>query len=213
MNLRRPSLATIMLVLTLTACSGSGRPTTVLSTDNGPRTTLVVMGGSATEGDGVANRFREAWPYLVFHDAFSRSTSLINAALDDATVANAQADQLPLVTEVKPDTVLIWLGIDDVIHRTPTAQFASQLRTLISNIRATGTRRILVADLPDALGNTTSAYNAAIRQVVAATHTKRVELEHATITLEPTDGLPLQPDAASHRTIAQAFERALQTTP
>ncbi len=213
MNLYRTTLPTIVLVLILAACSGGGRPTIVPSTDNGPRTTLLVMGGSATEGDGVANRFREAWPYLVFRDAFSRSTSLVNAALDDATVANAQADQLPLVTEVKPDTVLIWLGVDDLIHRTPTAQFTSQLRTLIDNTRATGTRRVLVADLPDALGNTTSAYNAAIRQVVAATHTKLVELEHAAITLEPTDGLPPQPDATSHHAIAQAFERALQTTP
>lgn len=212
MNLSRPSLATIVLVVTLTACSGSGRPTSVASTDNGAPTILLVMGGSATEGDGVANRFREAWPYLVFRDAFSRSTSLINAALDDATVANAQADQLPLVTEVKPDTVLIWLGVDDLSHRTPPAQFASQLCTLVDDIRATGTRRVLVADLPDALGNT-SAYNAAIRQVVAATNTKLVELEHAAIALVPTDGLPPQPDAASHRAIAQAFERALQTTP
>jgi lysophospholipase L1-like esterase len=213
MNLSRTSRATVVLLLTLNACSGGGRSTTVPPTDNGAPTTLLVIGGSATEGDGVANRLRDAWPYLVFRDAFSRSTSLINAALDNATVANAHADQLPLVTEVKPDTVLIWLGVDDLIHRTPTAQFASQLRTLIDDARATGTRRILVADLPDALGNTTSAYNAALRQVVAATHTKLVELEHVTITLVPTDGLPPQPDAAGHRAIAQTFERALRTTP
>src|SRR5207302_9004424 len=146
------SLATIALLLVLGACSSARRPT-VASTDNvGPATTVLVMGGSATEGDGVADRLRDAWPYLVFHDAFPRSTSLINAALDNATITNAQANQLPLAQEVKPTTVLIWLGADNLTHRTPTSQFASALRTLLDEVRATGARQILVADLPAALG-------------------------------------------------------------
>ena len=105
----------------------------------GKPTTLVTIGSSATEGDGVSNRFRQAWPYLFFDEAFPISTSLVNAAVDGATVANASTQQLPLVREVKADVVAIWLGVDDLENHTPIDQV--QLRAAIADREAPFGRR------------------------------------------------------------------------
>lgn len=213
----RPRLAvltTIVLVIALAACN-STRPASPFASPDANRkpTTLLTIGGSATEGDGVSDRYRDAWPYLVFNKSFPRSSSLVNAALDGATVSNALLDQLPLAQEVKPNTVAIWLGADDLLQRTPIAPFTNQLHHLIEELRAAGAHRILVADLPSAYGRNAQTYNTAIRRVAAATNTTLVEIQHAPISLAPTDGLSHQPTTASDELIAAAFEHALRPTP
>jgi lysophospholipase L1-like esterase len=206
-----PSWAVMLLVLVLGACTGGNRSASSASTgDNAKPTTLLTIGGSATEGDGVPDRFRAAWPYLLFDDAFPISTSLVNAALDDATVANARADQLPLAREVKPQVVAVWLGMDDLAQHTPINQFSSELRSLIEELRIAGAQRILVADLPRTFGVGVIAYDRAIRSAVQSTNATFVELQNAAISLVPSRGLADQPDAASHRVIATAFEQALK---
>jgi hypothetical protein len=55
-------------------------------------------------------------------------------------------------------------------------------------------------------------YDIAIRRVVRSTGATLVELDDVAISLAHTDRLPDQPDAASHRLIAGAFERALRTS-
>ena len=203
--------SSMVLVLALGACTGGSHPAPSASAgDNAKPTTLLTIGGSATEGDGVPDRFRDAWPYLLFDEAFPVSTSLVNAALDDATVANAEVDQLPLAREVKPQVVAVWLGIDDLAQHTPIDQFSSGLHTLIEELRANGAQRILVADLPRVFGVGAAAYDTATRSVVQSTNATFVELENAAISLRPSRGLADQPDTASHRVIATAFERALK---
>jgi len=210
----RPVVAAIGLLFALVSCSGTRPPSPFASADTkGRSTTLLTIGGSATEGDGVPDRYRDAWPYLLYQDAFPPSTSLVNAALDGATTANTLIDQLPLAQQVKPDTVAIWLGADDLAQRTPIDQFATGLRVLIDDLRHTGARRILVADLPDVLGPNAPAYNAAIRRAVTVTNARLVELQHAPITLTPSGGAGPQPDAASQRVIANAFRQELETSP
>ena len=213
----RPRLAvltTILLVIALAACSGA-RPASPFASPEANRkpTTLFTIGGSATEGDGVSNRYRDAWPYLLFNESFAGSTSLVNAALDGATAANALLDQLPLAQEVKPSTVAIWLGADDLRQRTPIGRFTNELQHLIEELRAGGAHQILVADLPSAYGHDAQPYNTAIRRAVAATNTTLVEIQHTPISLAPTDGLSDQPTTASDKLIAGAFEHALQATP
>ena len=200
----------LVLVFAFGACSESHPAPNATNNSTGKSTILVTIGGSATEGDGVPDRFRDAWPYILFDEAFPISTSLVNAALDDATVARAQADQLPLAREVKPQVVAIWLGTDDLAQHTPVAYFSSELRTLIEELRATGAQRILVADLPRAFGAGVREYDTAIRRVVQSTNATFVELENAPISLVTDRGSAEQPDTASHRVIATAFEQALK---
>ena len=93
----RRHIVTLALVIVLTACSTGSRstkgPTSAPST--GPVITVVALGGSATEGDGVRDRLRNAWPYLVFRTAFPRSTIFVNGALDEATLQHALDDTGP----------------------------------------------------------------------------------------------------------------------
>ena len=131
--------------------------------------TVLAIGSSATEGDGVRDRLQDAWPYLVFRESLPASAVFVNGALDDATVAHALASQAPLAKELKPDIVEIWLGADDLRAGTPIAAFTAEYTQLVDTLRADGSGRILIADLPAAYGSRASAYNAAIHAVVART--------------------------------------------
>jgi hypothetical protein len=99
----------VLAFVTLAACSSGSRsakpPTSEPST--GPAITVLALGGSATEGDGVRNRLRDAWPYLVFETAFPRSTVFVNGALDDASLQHALTAQAPLAAQLKPDVIEI----------------------------------------------------------------------------------------------------------
>lgn len=208
---RLTACAAIGLLVSLPACSGGTRVNAVATpATNAAPTTLLTIGGSATEGDGLADRYREAWPYLLFHEAFPLSTSLVNAAVDGATVANVPSEQLSLAGEVKPDVVAIWLGIDDLSQRTPIDVFTAELTTAIQDLRASGSRRILVADLPKAYGNV-APYNTAIRAVVRSTKSTLVELDEAAVVLASDGRFPAQPDTTSQRVIATAFEQAFKS--
>jgi lysophospholipase L1-like esterase len=208
--IRRHLVLVIVALVALTACSTGSKTAKgpAASPSTGPAITVLALGGSATEGDGVPDRLRDAWPYLVFQTAFPRSTIFVNGALDNATLQHAITAQAPLAAQLKPDVVEVWLGADDVTARTPITLFRSEFRQMLDLLHASGARRILVADLPPALGNT-APYNAAIRTEVAAAHAELVSLANTAITLEPTDGLTPQPDATSHRLIAAAFERRI----
>jgi lysophospholipase L1-like esterase len=213
-HVRRGAATVVGLVVSVTltaACSaGSHRATGPAANAAAPRQTVLAIGGSATRGDGVPDRLQDAWPYLVFHDAFPLSTVFVNGSLDDATVADALETQAPLATELKPDLVEVWLGADDLRVGTPTDEFTRSLTNLIAALRTAGSRRILVADLPTAYGARVAAYNAAIHQVVSGTHAQLVPLAAAPITLAPNDQLESQPDAASHRVVAAAFQKAIR---
>jgi hypothetical protein len=215
--MRRPitgAIVALVAVVALSACSTGSKsakgPPSAAST--GPVITVLALGGSATEGDGVDDRLRDAWPYLVFDAAFARSTIFVNGALDGATLQHAIAAQVPLAAQVKPDVVEVWLGADDVTAATPIPLFRAEFRRLLDLLHSSGARRILVADLPSALGNT-APYNAAIHAEVTRAKAELVSLSTTAITVEPTDGLTPQPDTASHRLIAAAFERQLAAKP
>ena len=203
---RRAIAFAVGAMLIAAACSGAHSKTAPRTTTSaGPTETVLAIGSSATEGDGVRDRLQNAWPYVVFRESLPSSAAFVNGALDDATVAHALASQAPLAKELKPDIVEMWLGADDLRSGTPLAVFESGYTQLIDTLRADGSRRILVADLPRAYGSRAPGYNAAIHAVVANTHSELVSLANAAITLAPTDGLPPQPDTASHRIIANAF--------
>jgi hypothetical protein len=205
------AVGALSLAVVLASCAG--RTHAALSGSgvvSAKASTLVTIGSSATEGDGVPDRFRQAWPYLFFDEAFPVSTTLINAALDGATVANAQVQQMPLVRQVKPDVVAIWLGVDDLAQHTPVGQFSSGLQTLVAAIQAVGVRQVLVADIPSDYGSASSPYDDAIRRVAGLTRSTLVDLQHSPIRLVPSRRVGDQPDASGQRVIAGAFERALK---
>jgi lysophospholipase L1-like esterase len=213
-RLVRRVFCTVLVTLTVIAASGCSASkhgdAVVPATNAGPTVTVLALGGSATEGDGVRNRLQQAWPYLVFHDALPLSAVLVNGALDHATVASAITSEAPLAAELKPDIVEVWLGADDLLAATPIPSFTVSFTKLVNALRTTATTRVLVGDLPAAYGSNAAHYNDAIHAVVTDTHAELVPLAQTVITLVPTDGLAPQPDTASHRAIATAFETVIK---
>jgi lysophospholipase L1-like esterase len=197
------------------ACSASRRTQgpPVSAEGNQPSRTVLALGGSATEGEGLTDRLHDAWPYRVFGTAFPRSTVFVNGALDEATAVQALAAQVPLARELKPDVVEVWLGADDVAARTPIDAFTSTLGQLVDELRAAGARRILVADLPHAYGVDAAPYNAALRRVVRDNRAELVDLANAPVRLVSGGGRRSQPDAVSHGVIADAFAAVLRSSP
>ena len=123
-------VAAIGVVSALAGCAGkSNAPAAEAVGATARTTTFLTIGSSATEGDGVSDRLHEAWPYLVFNQAFPISTSLVNAAVDGATVTNAREEQVPVARELKPDVVAIWLGVDDLASAPRSTSSRRRWRT------------------------------------------------------------------------------------
>ena len=178
-----------------------------------PGITLLTIGDSATEGDGIADRLRDAWPYLLLSEALSPNDQLVNGALDGATAADALAEQAPLAAQVRANDVAIWIGAEDLVASTPVARFQSDYQSLVQEVQAAGARRVLLADLPLSFGRQTAQIDDAVRSVARATNAQLVELANATVprVLADDSGPSLVPNEQGQRAVADAFERALRT--
>ena len=206
-------LAAVCAVAFLCAACSGGRSAARLAapTDNPAARpqTLLVLGGADNEGQAIPDRLQDAWPYLLYHDAFPRAAVLVNDALDTATAADVLDTQASLVRQLSPDIVAMWIGIDDLRDRTPIPTFTHELRTLTATLHADGARHILIADIPYAYGSNAAAYDVAIRTVAQAAGAVLVELQHLHVTFVTDHRSPPEADAATHRAIANAFEQAL----
>jgi lysophospholipase L1-like esterase len=205
---RLPVAVTVVLACFLAACGGpsgsqSGRSTITVE----PTQTLLVMGSSGTLGDGLDNPWQDAWPRIFFRKAFPRATVFVNGATEGASVEDAVTNQLPLVDDVSPSVVAIWLGAVDAVGATPVTDFAANLGRLVQRVRSSGAR-VLIADLPELGRVDVSAYNVAIARVAAEQQATLVPLHAERVS--SFDASRFLPDIAGQRVIAQAFERAMR---
>jgi lysophospholipase L1-like esterase len=204
----------VVLALALSGCAGKhATSSSVGSNTSAPGITLLTIGDSATEGDGIADRLRDAWPYLLLSEALSPNDQLVNGALDGATAADALAEQAPLAAQVRANDVAIWIGAEDLVASTPVARFQSDYQSLVQEVQAAGARRVLLADLPLSFGRQTAQIDDAVRSVARATNAQLVELANATVprVLADDSGPSLVPNEQGQRAVADAFERALRT--
>jgi GDSL-like Lipase/Acylhydrolase family len=209
--IRRVGVALVLLVLAA-ACSSNHAVSNARPAQSAPPVKLLALGGSATEGDGVPDRLQDAWPYLVFREALPESSTFVNAATDDGRAVIALNEQVPLAAEIKPDIAAVWIGSDDVRAATALSDFRFAFTRVVDDLRAQGARRVLVGTIPTTFG-AVGAYNDIIRSVARSQHAEVVELVNAPVHLTETDALAEQPDRASHRVIADAYERAIRRTP
>jgi hypothetical protein len=206
-------LAAVCAVAFLCAACSGGRSAARLAapTGNSPARpqTLLVLGGADNEGQAIPDRLQDAWPYLLYRDAFPRAAVLVNDALDTATAADVLETQASFVRQLSPDVVAMWIGIDDLRDRTPIPTFTHELRTLTATLQADGAGHILIADIPSDYGSNAAAYDVAIRTVAQTAGAVLVELQHLHVTFVTDHRSPSEADAATHRAIANAFEQAL----
>jgi lysophospholipase L1-like esterase len=206
--------AVVALAMLVSSCAGNhAASSSARSNATTPGITLLTIGDSAAEGDGVADRLRDAWPYLLLSDVLTTNDQLVNGALDGATAADALAEQAPLAAQVHASDVAIWIGTDDMLANTAVRQFQSDYQSLVQEVQAAGARHVFLADIPLSFGGDSAQINDAIRTVARSTHAQLVELAHATVprVLVSNGVASLEPTDDGQRTVADAFERALRT--
>jgi len=171
--------------------------------------TLFVIGSGATVGIGLDLALQDAWPRILHREAFPRATVLVNAALEEASAADALEHQVPLAEELSPAVVAIWLGAIEAFGLSPVDEFAANLDALVERVRATGAR-VLIADLPENTAVPIEAFNDAIARVAEEHDATLVSLRSSRITTARGAGPAFLPDVAGHRVIADAFADALR---
>lgn len=109
----------------------------------------VVMGDSTGAGQGA--------PYdagiavrTAKHLAESRQVSLVNVSVSGARTADALRNQLPKVTALEPDAVLVSLGANDVTHLTGQKSVRQDLEGVVSGLIAANCNvKIVLTGSPD----------------------------------------------------------------
>lgn len=207
----RPSVrragAAVMSALALAACSHSSHTGAAAPASAAPRReVLVTIGSDATFGYGLINRVSDSWPQRLFHDAFARSTVLVNAADRSATVDEALAVQVPLALDARATVVTVWLGDLDLNDHVPVARFEADLDRLVGRLRASGAR-VLIGNLSRALPGATD-YDLAIARVARSRAATLVDLASA-LSATPNVSPSSLADPVTSESIAQAFGTAL----
>jgi hypothetical protein len=173
--------------------------------------TLVVLGSGATVGEGLGRKLRDPWPRIFHREAFPRATVLVNAAVENSSTADALVNQVPLVEELSPSIVAIWLGTIEAFNEYPLETFEANLRTIVRRVRAAGAD-VLLADLPTVSTLEVGDYNRVIARVAADEGATLVPLRDRTVRALAGQDWAFLPDRAGHRVVADAFIDAYEHT-
>jgi acyl-CoA thioesterase-1 len=218
-----------------TGCSGGSSGATPDAAAAAPPQTYVAVGASESVGVGADRPLIEAWPRVLFRTALDRNTVFVSAGVENSTVTDALDDQLPLVLELRPTLVTVWLNVNDLAAGVPVATYEQQLTGLVQALRQDGRARVLVANTPpvdelpvyqalagsqfptrDEVAARVAAYNQAIERVAAAEGADLVDLHAEGIqavedgtfaSLVSDDGF--HPSTEGHARIAEVFAAAL----
>ena len=173
---------TLLICLALAACGAASTQRPALQAgSNAPGMTLVVMGASDAYGIGTYDPDRENWPTQLALD-LPQPVHLVNLGVPGATLAQAQQEELPVALAQHPQTLVLWLAVNDIIDNVPLATYSSQLRATLATLKASspGTH-VFVGNVPalsqlsffsgydpETLRAEVSAWNGAIALVCAA---------------------------------------------
>lgn len=108
----------------------------------GPRTgdalRLLVLGDSAADGFGIADA-REAFPFRVasrLSEALDRRVEVASVAVSGAATADLLATQVPAVRAHAPDVLVLSVGVNDAVRRSPPASVRARTAALLDAVRA-----------------------------------------------------------------------------
>jgi acyl-CoA thioesterase-1 len=220
------------VALLTTACFADNRAEVAPAASAGPRVVYVAIGASDSVGVGADNPLREAWPRVLFRQAFSKDAVLYDLARSGSTLEEAIAEQLPEALELEPTVVTVWLNVNDITSLQPPGSYERSLQRLVHALRRDGKTQVYVADTPPAehlpavarikippaiVAAAVELFNAAIERVCAAEGAVVVSLHAAGEaalangtfdSLIASDGF--HPSTAGHAAIARAFADAIK---
>jgi lysophospholipase L1-like esterase len=148
------------LLLSLVACSRSS---------TGRAQVYVALGASDAVGVGATRPTEEGWVPLV-RAGLPDNPHLVNLGISGATLEAVISQELPILEDVRPDIVTIWVGVNDLRAGVPLATFTQQLDTLLGRVAATGPTAIAVLNVPDLQqvpdfqGHDPTTFDAEVRQ-------------------------------------------------
>lgn len=192
--------------------------------------TYVAIGASDAFGVGTEDPDRQSWPTQLAA-RLGDHVHLINLGIPGETAEQALQDELPVALDAKPDTVTVWLGVNDYADGVPLATYKQQLGRLLSALHTGIHADIVVGNLPDltllprfatyaaedALRADVRRWNAAIADVCARAGVTLVDIFSGWSELAQhpeyisDDGL--HPSTLGAQRLASLFASALQRAP
>lgn len=181
-------LALGLCSLLLASCASTPAPSAPFKA-TGPALTLAVMGASDAWGIGTRDPDRLNWPTFLAGD-LPRTAHLINLGVPGSTLATSLRQQAPVVLGERPDVLVVWLAVNDIIDGAPLAAYRADLQQLLASVKAQSPRTLVfIGNVPDltqipyfsnwnqtALRAEIAAWNAAIAQVCGAEGATLVDL-------------------------------------
>lgn len=181
-------LALGMCSLLLASCASTPAPS-ASSKATGSALTLAVMGASDAWGIGTRDPDRLNWPMFLAGD-LPRTAHLINLGVPGSTLATSLREQAPVVLGERPDVLVVWLAVNDIIDVAPLAAYRAEMQQLLASVKTQSPQTLVfVGNVPDltqlpyfsnwdqvALRSEITAWNAAITQVCAAEGATLVDL-------------------------------------
>ena len=117
---------------------------------NAPALTYLVLGDSTAAGWGAAT-LETTYPYEIAQAVSQRGfrVHLVNVAIGGARARDVAASQLAAIQRMKPDLITLSVGANDATHFTAPKDFRRDLNAIITALKQSSARQILVADTPD----------------------------------------------------------------
>ena len=135
------------------ACTAAPAPPELMSPHEptpAPAIRYVALGDSYTIGTGVADG--ERWPnQLVARLSPAVRLDLVgNLAVNGYTSGDVIDEQLPRLSDLRPEFVTLLIGVNDVVQRVPETQFRANVTAILAVLLELLPReRIVVVSTPD----------------------------------------------------------------
>ena len=228
------ALSLCLLMLMSAACAqvskapGGASGTATSHQQGNGQITYVAIGASDTFGLGTDDPYTENWATDLANLLGPSHIHLINLGIPGITAHDALRLELPIALNAHPDLVTIWLGVNDIVDNVPVNNYADDLDTLLTGLRANSPHaRIAIANIPDLtllpyfaatdpviLTQQIQAYNAVIASAAQRYQAILVDLTQQNYNLRThpeyisQDGL--HPTDIGYQQLAKVFYSALQ---
>lgn len=148
--------ALLAAALVLAACAGGGNASTTTAPHSSgtpsptvvPPVIYVAIGASDAVGVGADNPNTDAYvPLLIAR--LPKGSRALNLGISGNTMRPALTNELPPAIAAHPTLITIWMAGNDFRNCTPLDQYASDLDTLLGQLRSQTQAHVFVANLPD----------------------------------------------------------------
>jgi lysophospholipase L1-like esterase len=149
------SLPLFCALLVLTACGGSGGPSTSpgasLATPSAtvkPPVVYVALGASDAVGVGADDPNTQGYvPILI--SRLPKGSQALNLGVSGYTVRDALTQSVPQAIPVQPTLITVWLVGNDFRQCTPLDQYVHDLDSLLGQLQSQTHAHVFVANAPD----------------------------------------------------------------